>query len=104
MGRPRQPAHRERVVEDLPERIPAAIASRERVLPLDVDGYLASIENCRARFPKRRILSGIEAGEPHHFEGSVAAVLKRGQFDCELGSLHSIVHDERLVYTDRVFG
>jgi len=94
----------ERVVEDLPERIPAAIASRERVLPLDVDGYLASIENCRARFPELRILSGIEAGEPHHFEGSVAAVLKRGQFDCELGSLHSIVHDERLVYTDRVFG
>ena len=93
----------ERVVEDLPERIPAAIASRERVLPLDVDGYLASIENCR-RFPELRILSGIEAGEPHHFEGSVAAVLKRGQFDCELGSLHSIVHDERLVYTDRVFG
>ena len=93
-----------RVVEGLPERIPAAIAWRERVLPLDVDGYLASIEKCRGRFPELRILSGIEAGEPHHFEGSVAAVLNQGQFDRVLGSLHSIVHDGRLVYTDWVFG
>jgi len=57
------------------------IASRRRVFPLDVDGYLASVERCRARFPGLRILSGIEAGEPHHFAGSVAAVLKQGQFD-----------------------
>ena len=70
---------------------------------MDVDGYLASIERCRARFPELRILSGIEAGEPHHFQGSVAAVLKQGRFDRVLGSLHSIVHDGRLVYTDRVF-
>jgi histidinol-phosphatase (PHP family) len=82
---------------------PAVIASRKRVLPLDVDGYLASVEKCRTLFPGLRILSGIEAGEPHHFEGSVAAVLKQGQFDRVLGSLHSIVHDGQLIYTDRVF-
>jgi histidinol-phosphatase (PHP family) len=81
----------------------AEIAWRDRVKPLDVDGYLASIARCRDRFPALRILSGIEAGEPHHFEGSVAAVLSQGQFDRVLGSLHSIVHDGRLVYTDRVF-
>jgi histidinol-phosphatase (PHP family) len=83
--------------------IPPAIAGREQVLPLDVDGYRASIDRCRDRFPDLRILSGIEAGEPHHFEGGVAAVLKEGQFDRVLGSLHSIVHDGRLMYTDRVF-
>jgi histidinol-phosphatase (PHP family) len=90
--------------DDRPPAGEPAIAKRERVLPLDVDGYLASIEHCRDRFPGLRILSGIEAGEPHHFVGSVAAVLKRGRFDRVLGSLHSVVHDGRLVYADRVFG
>jgi len=82
----------------------APIAGRHRVQPVDVDGYLASIESCRARFPELRILSGIEAGEPHYFAGSVAAVLTQGRFDRVLGSLHSIVHDGRLVYAERVFG
>ncbi|MDT5293058.1 MAG: histidinol-phosphatase family [Mycobacterium sp.] len=90
--------------DDNPPTGEPAIAKRERVLPLDVDGYLASIERCRDRFPELRILSGIEAGEPHHFEGSVAAVLRRGRFDRVLGSLHSIAHDGRLVFADRVFG
>jgi histidinol-phosphatase (PHP family) len=78
------------------------IATRERVRPLDVDGYLASVEACRARFPDLRILSGIEAGEPHHFAGSVAAVLGRGRFDRVLGSLHSVVRDGQLVGVDKV--
>src|SRR4029078_78441 len=50
-----------------------------------------------------RILSGIEAGEPHLFAGSVAAVLRSGTFDRVLGSLHSIVHDGHLVYAKHVF-
>ena len=41
-------------------------------------GTSPSIERCRARFPELRILSGIEAGEPHQFAGSVAAVLTQG--------------------------
>jgi histidinol-phosphatase (PHP family) len=81
----------------------AEIAWRDRVQPVDVDGYTASIERCRSLFSDLRILSGIEAGEPHHFGASVAAVLQRGRFDRVLGSLHSIVHDGQLVYTDRVF-
>jgi histidinol-phosphatase (PHP family) len=94
-------------VEDKPpaggQAATAEIARRLRVQPLDVDGYLASIETCRARFPDLRILSGMEAGEPHHFQGSVAAVLRQGRFDRVLGSLHSIVHDGQLVYADHVF-
>ena len=82
----------------------AQIAWRERVLPVDIEGYLASVAECRDKFPQLRILTGIEAGEPHHFAGSVAAVLNQAPFDRVLGSLHSIVHEGRLVYTDRVFG
>jgi histidinol-phosphatase (PHP family) len=82
----------------------AGIGTRRRVHALDVDGYLESVEKCRQQFPALRILSGIEAGEPHHFAGSVAAVLRSGTFDRVLGSLHSIVHDGRLVYANDVFG
>lgn len=82
----------------------ARIHARHRVQPVDLDGYLASIEKCRHLFPEVRILSGVEAGEPHHFAGSVAAVLGTGKFDRVLGSLHSIVHDGRLVYANDVFG
>ncbi|WP_284229908.1 PHP domain-containing protein [Mycobacterium antarcticum] len=82
----------------------AQITARSRVQPVDVEGYLASIERCRDLFGELRILSGIEAGEPHHFEGSVTAVLRTGTFDRVLGSLHSIVHDGRLVFANRLFG
>ena len=87
---------------DSPPAGATRIATRERVRPLDVEGYLTSVETCRARFPELRILSGIEAGEPHHFAGSVAAVLGEGRFDRVLGSLHSVVHEGRLVGVDRV--
>jgi histidinol-phosphatase (PHP family) len=79
------------------------IAWREWVTPLDVSGYQASLERCRERYPGLRILSGIEAGEPHRFARSVAAVLRTGSFDRVLGSLHSIVDEGRLVYADRLF-
>lgn len=81
----------------------AEIAHRPRVMPVDVEGYLASIDECRARYPQLRILSGIEAGEPHHFAGSVAAVLAQGPFDRVLGSLHSVEHEGQLLYANRVF-
>ena len=58
--------------------------------PLDVTGYRASIAECRHRFPSLRILSGVEAGEPHLFAGSVAAVLAAGSFDRVLGFLHAL--------------
>ncbi|MBX7454012.1 PHP domain-containing protein [Mycolicibacterium sp. 3033] len=66
------------------------VGDRPRVAPLDIDGYLADVQRCREMFPHLRILSGIEAGEPHWFSGSVAAVLAAGRFDRVLGSLHGI--------------
>lgn len=74
-----------------------SIAGRGRILPLDAVGYLAEVQRCRELFPPLRILSGIEAGEPHLFAGSVAAVLAVGEFDRVLGSLHSVVDQGRLV-------
>jgi histidinol-phosphatase (PHP family) len=75
---------------------PARIGARPRVAPLDVEGYLADLVQCREEFPGLRILSGIEAGEPHLFPASVAAVLAAGDFERVLGSLHGIVDDGTL--------
>jgi histidinol-phosphatase (PHP family) len=66
--------------------------------PFDVDGYLWCVEECRGRFPSLRILSGAEAGEPHLFAGSAAAVLSSGRFDRVLGSVHTLPSGGRLVY------
>jgi histidinol-phosphatase (PHP family) len=71
--------------------------------PLDVTGYLASIEECRQRFPSLRILSGVEAGEPHLFAGSVAAVLAAGPFDRVLGSLHALAWEGRQINSSSLF-
>jgi histidinol-phosphatase (PHP family) len=70
---------------------PARISPRPRVKPFDVEGYSADLARCREQFPELRILSGIEAGEPHLFPASVAAVLAAGNFERVLGSLHGIV-------------
>jgi histidinol-phosphatase (PHP family) len=61
--------------------------------PLDVDGYLASIERCRAKFPGLRILTGVELGEPHWFAEQSETLLGTGAFERILGSLHSLEVD-----------
>lgn len=72
-----------------------------RVAPLDVDGYLADVARCREEFPDLRILSGIEAGEPHLFPANVGAVLAAGNFERVLGSLHGIHVDGTLTAVGR---
>lgn len=67
--------------------------------PLDVPGYLAAVAECRDRFPALRILSGVEAGEPHLFAASAGAVLGSGQFDRVLGSVHAVLTAGELVYS-----
>jgi histidinol-phosphatase (PHP family) len=76
----------------------------DAIRPLDVDGYLASIEECRQRFPGLRVLSGVEAGELHLFAGSAGAVLAPARFDRVLGSLHALGHEGRLVNASSLFG
>ena len=67
-----------------------------RIRPLNVTGYLASIEECRQRFPGLRILSGVEAGESHLFGASAGAVVRGQAFDRVLGSLHAVPAPGRL--------
>jgi histidinol-phosphatase (PHP family) len=81
-------------------RTPAQVGSRRRVVPLDIEGYAADIARCRDLFPDLRILSGIEAGEPHLFAASVAAVLAAGDFQRVLGSLHAMEFEGRLEYVN----
>ncbi|MCW2907700.1 MAG: Histidinol phosphate phosphatase HisJ family [Actinomycetia bacterium] len=66
--------------------------------PLDISRYLSCLEECRQRYRSLRILSGVEAGEPHLFAGSAAAVLSSGRFDRVLGSVHTLPSGGRLVY------
>ena len=76
----------------------------DAIRPLDVEGYLASVAECRERFPQLRILAGVEAGEPHLFAGSAGAVLASGSFDRVLGSLHALAHGGRLVNASSLYG
>jgi histidinol-phosphatase (PHP family) len=65
--------------------------------PLDLDGYLATVERCRDRFPDLRILTGVELGEAHRFRSEADALLARRPLDMVLGSCHSIPVGDRLV-------
>lgn len=72
--------------------------------PLDVDGYLDTIERCRHRFPQLRIVTGAEIGEPHWFPTETRALLQRGDFERVLGSVHSLTHEGRPWATDDLLG
>ena len=83
---------------------PLAAAGLQRhdaggIRPLDVPGYLAALAECRDRFPALRILSGVEAGEPHLFAASAAAIVGSGRFDRVLGSVHGVRTGGQLVYS-----
>ncbi len=58
--------------------------------PLDVAGYLESVQRCRELFPALQVLSGLEVSEPHLHEEAVTKLLAAGQFDRVLGSVHSL--------------
>jgi histidinol-phosphatase (PHP family) len=81
-------------------RIVAGIEADGRFTPppLDVEGYLASIERCRSLFPDLRIVTGVELGEPHWFAEQTSALLATGAFERVLGSQHSLAADDDVVY------
>src|SRR5260370_4461193 len=70
---------------------------------LDVPGYLASVQECRERFPDLRILTGAEIGEAHLWAASARAVVARAGFDRILRSLHAIPFDGKLTAPDDLF-
>jgi len=74
------------------EHLKAFVTSDGTLAPpaLDLDGYLECVQRCRDQFPQLRIISGVELGEPHWHSGVAASLLKAGQFDRVLGSLHCL--------------
>jgi histidinol-phosphatase (PHP family) len=72
--------------------------------PLDVEGYLASVQRCRERFPDLTILAGVELGEPHLFADEARVLLAAGTFDRILGSLHTVSIDGHPWLIDHLMG
>jgi histidinol-phosphatase (PHP family) len=73
---------------------------------LDLDGYYATLEECRQRYPELRILSGVEIGEAHLWTASAAATVARAAPagpDRILGSLHAIPRQGRLTAADDLY-
>ena len=62
--------------------------------PLDVDGYLDSIERCRHEFPELRILTGVEFGQPHLHDASATQLVDWATIDRVNGSLHTLAIDD----------
>lgn len=58
--------------------------------PLDVDGYLESIERCRRKFPELRILTGVELGQPHIDEPRARRLVDLSALERINGSLHTL--------------
>lgn len=57
---------------------------------VDIEGYLAAVERCRAKYKGLRILSGVELGEPHWFPEDTERILNAGKLDHVLGSVHCV--------------
>ncbi len=70
---------------------------------LDVPGYLATVQECRQRYPDLRILTGAEIGEAHLWAASARAVVAGAGFNRILGSLHAIPFDGKLTAADYLF-
>jgi histidinol-phosphatase (PHP family) len=63
--------------------------------PLDVAGYLESVERCRRQFPELRILSGVEFGQPHIDADQARQLVDLSALDRVNGSLHTLpISDE----------
>ena len=76
---------------DVPEALLPLVDAGNVLHPseLDVDGYLAELERCRAAYPQLRIHSGVELSEPHWHAAEATELLGRGGFERTLASVHS---------------
>ena len=56
---------------------------------LDVEGYLAELNECRQRHPDLVILSGVEISEPHWHDHKVAELIADDRLDRVISSVHA---------------
>lgn len=68
-----------------------------RLPAFDLTGYLESIDRCRHTFPELRILTGVEFGQPHLWDGAAADIIGSGEINRVNGSLHMLPYGD----TDR---
>jgi len=69
----------------------------------DVDGYLESIDRCRALFPQLRIGTGLEFGQPHLRTEAARRQLDLTRFDRIIGSLHTLEFEGRRAEPNTLF-
>ncbi len=75
---------------EVPDRLRPMVEDHVlRPRQLDVAGYLACVERCRAAYPRLRIHSGVELSEPHWHHDAATTLLERGGFQRVLASVHS---------------
>lgn len=85
-------------VDDLDDNVTELVTPDGMLVPspLDVEGYVGSIERCRRQFPELQILTGVEFGQPHLDSEAAARLLDLSELDRVNGSLHTLrVGDER---------
>jgi histidinol-phosphatase (PHP family) len=63
--------------------------------PLDVGGYLESVELCRRQYPELRILTGVEFGQPHIDANNARPLIDLSALDRVNGSLHTLPMSEQ---------
>jgi histidinol-phosphatase (PHP family) len=61
---------------------------------LDIEEYLAELEESRERHPELTILSGVEISEPHWNQREVAELIADGRLDRVISSVHAGTCDE----------
>jgi histidinol-phosphatase (PHP family) len=78
--------------EDFPDAARPHITAEGYLLapPLDVTGYLESIDRCRHDFPDLHIMTGVEWGQPHLNEQRARHLLHLDSLDRINGSLHTL--------------
>ena len=58
--------------------------------PMDVEGYLDSVDRCRREFPDLHVLTGVELGQPHRDRRAAEALVDLAALDRVNGSLHTL--------------
>ena len=78
--------------EDLLDHLRPLVGDNDLLIPepLDVAGYLESVERCRGQFPGLRILSGVEFGQPHIDADKARQLVDLSALDRVNGSLHTL--------------
>ncbi|GAA1487161.1 PHP domain-containing protein [Brachybacterium fresconis] len=69
----------------------------------EADGYLASIQRCRAAVPALWIGTGLEVGQPHLRLEAAGRQLDLDHFDRILGSLHTLEFEGRRAEPNTLF-